>query len=69
MNDWSKRKQNKFTSHQIPNELFKMSHRVLHNVADGLQKSHFLSIMIDKTTDVSNQEQVRIMMRGVDEDL
>ena len=70
VHDWLKRKQSKYTSHEIQNELLKlMAHRVLHNVADHLQKSPFLSIMIDKTTDVSNQEQVTIVMRRVDEDL
>ena len=53
--DWLKRKQNKYTSHEIQNELLKiMAHRVLRNIADH-QKSPFLSIMIDETTDVSNQ--------------
>lgn len=67
--DWLK-KQNKYTSHEIQNELLKiMAHHVLRDVADHLQKSPFLSIMIDETTDVSNQEQVTIVMRRVDEDL
>jgi hypothetical protein len=67
--DWLKRKQNKYTSHEIQNELLKIMARVLRNVTDHLKKSPFLSIMVDETTDVSNQEQVTIVMRRVDEDL
>ena len=70
MQDWLKKKQNKHTSHVIQNELLKiMAHRVLRDVADHFQKSPFLSIMIDETTDVSNQEQITIVMRRVDEEL
>ena len=39
MQDWLK-KQNKYTSHEIQNELLKIvAHRVLRDVADHLQKS------------------------------
>ena len=46
VNDWLKRKQNKYTSHEIQNELLKiMAHHVLRRVADSLQRSPFLTIM------------------------
>ena len=70
VNDWLKRKQNRYTSHEIQNELLKiMAHHVLRRVADSLQRSPFLTIMIDETTDVSNQEQVTVVMRRVNEEL
>lgn len=67
--DWLKRKRT-YISHEIQNELLKiMALHVLRRIADHLQKSPFLTIMIDETVDVSNQEQVTIIMRSVDDDL
>lgn len=55
MLDWLQRKCSKYTSHEIQNELLKlMALRVLRSIADHLQNSPFLTIMIDETTDVSN---------------
>lgn len=68
--EWLKRKQNKYTSHEIQNQLLKiMAEHVLRTVADRLQRSPFITVMIDKTTDVSNQEQVTVVMRRGDEDM
>lgn len=54
MLDWLQRKCSKYTSHEIQNELLKlMALRVLRSIADHLQNSPFLTIMIDETTDVS----------------
>ena len=62
-------KSNKYTSHEIQNETVKiMAHTVLRKIADHLQKSPYLTIMIDETTDVSNREQVAIVMWRVDEE-
>ena len=67
--DWLKRKCNKYTSHEIQNELLKiMAHNVLRSIAVDLQKSTFLTIMIDETTDISNREQVTIVIRRVNDD-
>ena len=64
-----RKKSDKYTSHDIQNELVKiMAHTVLRKIADHLQKSPYLTIMIDETTDVSNREQVAIVMRRVDEE-
>ena len=46
-----------------------MSHYVLRGIAEQLQNSSFLTVMIDETTDVTNQEQVTIIFRMVDNDL
>ena len=65
-----KKKMDKYTSHDIQNELLKiMSHYVLRGIAEQLQSSSFLTVMIDETTDVTNQEQVTIIFRMVDNDL
>ena len=61
------KKMDKYTSHDIQNELLKiMSHYVLRGIAEQLQN---LTVMIDETTDVTNQEQVTIIFRMVDNDL
>ena len=41
---------------------------VLQVLSIKLQKSPFLSIMIDKTTDITNKEQVTIVFRSVNDD-
>ena len=70
INEWLKKKMDKYTSHDIQNELLKiMSHYVLRGIAEQLQSSSFLTVMIDETTDVTNQEQVTIIFRMVDNDL
>lgn len=65
---WLQRKQNKYTSHEIQNEILKtmaMSSSVLRNIASCLQRSPFLTLMMDESTDVSNTEQVVIVFRWV----
>ena len=70
MREWLQRKCNKYTSHEIQNDLLKiMALCVLRSIADHLQKSPFLTVMIDETADISNQEQVTVVVRRVDEDL
>ena len=65
INEWLKKKMDKYTSHDIQNELLKIkSHYVLRGIAEQLQNS-FLTVMID----VKNQEQVLIIFRMVDNDL
>ena len=41
---------------------------VLQVLSIKLQKSPFLSIMIDETTDITNKEQVTIVFRSVNDD-
>ena len=40
---------------------------VLRKISNLLQKSPFLSIMIDETTNISNHEQVTVVLRRIDE--
>ena len=66
--DWLQRKTNKYTSHEMQNSFLKiMALDVLRNVIEKLQKSPYLTIMIDETTDVTNQEQVTIVLRRIDD--
>ena len=67
---WLKRKANKYTSHEIQNDIIKvMAMLVLRKITACLQKSPFLTLMLDETTDVSNKEQTAIVLRSVSEDL
>ena len=59
---WLQRKTNKYTSHDVQNTILKMmALDVLRNITEKLQKSPYLTIMIDETTDVTNQEQITIV--------
>lgn len=67
---WLQKKSNKYTSNTIQNEILKIAAlHVLRKIVCNLQMSPFLTIMIDETTDISNREQVTIVIRRVDEDL
>ena len=69
VHSWLQKKTNKYTSHEIQNEILKiMAISVLRNISDVLQRSPCLTIMIDETTDISNKEQVVVVFRRVDED-
>ena len=59
----------KFTSPEIQNELiYIMAQQILPLIVQRFQSKYF-TIMIDEATDVSNSEQVVIVLRWVDEDL
>ena len=65
---WLEKKKIKYTSHDIQNEIVKlMALYVLRNMSQILQDSPFLTLIMDETTDVSNKEQVVIVMRRVSE--
>ena len=68
VNEWLKKRSNKYTSHKIQNELLKiMAPNVLRKVSACLHSSSFYSIMADETTDIYNREQVTIILRWVDD--
>ncbi|KAL5475102.1 hypothetical protein EMCRGX_G027157 [Ephydatia muelleri] len=70
MDEWLKKKTDKYTSHDIQNELLKiMAQHVLRSIAVKIQDSRFVTVMIDETTDVCNQEQVTVVFRTVDDKL
>lgn len=69
VNDWLKKKINKYTSHDIQNKLLKdMAINVLRSIASELQLSPFITVMMDETTDAANKEQVTIVFRLVTND-
>lgn len=60
-------KRNNFLSHDMQNELIQiMAHIVQKSIVDDLQKSDFLSVIADGTTDISGTEQFSICIRCVD---
>ena len=66
---WMKRKSNKYTSHDIQNEILQvMALKALRQIATIIQATHF-TIMIDETTDTSTTEQVVVVFRWVDDAL
>ena len=65
-----KRKSDNYTSHFIQNEIVKiMATNILQDISTRLQQSPFLALMMDETTDISNNEQTTIVLRWVSEDL
>jgi hypothetical protein len=64
------KKQDKFTSADIQNEMLKvMALKILRDVALNIRDNGYFSIMVDETTDQSNCEQVVIVIHHVDRDL
>ena len=67
LNQWMKRKENVYTSPTIQNEIIKvMGVKLLRDLSHDLQRSPFLSIMVDETTDVSSREQATVVIRSVE---
>ena len=64
------KKQLKYTSHEVQNELLAiMSTQILHDIAKEILSEKFFTVMIDEATDLSNTEQVVIVLRYVKDDL
>ena len=67
MKKWMARKQNKYTSPVIQNEMLKLlALTILRHVGSNIQKG-FFTIMCDECTDSSNKEQLVICLRWVDQ--
>ena len=68
--EWLQRKTDKYTSHEIQNRLIQiMALQLIRKIAEKIQMSPFVTVMIDETTDITNKEQVTIVIRRIDEDL
>ena len=66
LKQWLKRKENVYTSPEIQNEILKvMGVKILRDISLDLQSSPFLSIMVDETRDVSNNEQATVVIRWI----
>ena len=64
------KKQLKYTSHEVQNELLDiMSTQILRDIAKEILSEKFFTVMIDEATDLSNTEQVVIVLRCVKDDL
>ena len=64
------KKQLKYTSHEIQNEVLSiMSQSVLRDKVKEIQSAVYFTIMVDETTDMSNKEQVVIVFRWVSDQL
>ena len=56
--EWLKRKNNKYTSPKIQNEILKeLALTILPDVVESIKAADFFSIMLDESGDVSNKEQ------------
>ena len=67
---WMGRQTNKYTSHEIQDEILKiMGRSVLNSILSFIHESTYVSIMVDETTDISNKEQLTLVMRRVDHKL
>ena len=59
LQEWMKRKGNTYTSPDIQNEIIKvMGIKLLRKISLDLQSSPFLTIMVDKTRDISNRSKL-----------
>lgn len=70
INDWLKKKADKYTCGEIQNEILKiMGHQILRAVIENVQKARYFTIMVDECVDSSNKEQLVICFRYVDDEL
>lgn len=68
--EWLKRKTGKCTSPVVQNDLLKvMAMHVMRDIRSCMQQSPFLALMMDETTDISNNEQTTIVIRWVADNL
>ncbi len=69
MTKWLQRKNNKYTSPDISNEILQtMALTIVRNISSSIRGRKF-TVMIDETTDCSTTEQCVICLRWVDQDL
>ena len=67
LKEWLEKKTEKYTSHDIQNELLKlMAHQILHNLTDEMRDSFYTTIC-NEYTNISNKEQLTLCLRWVDE--
>ena len=67
--EWIKKKDDKYTSHDIQNEIFAiMSSCVIRDLVSNI-RGGFFSIICDEYTDISNKEQLTISIRWFDKQL
>lgn len=68
--EWLTRKNDKYTSPDIQNELLKiMVQMIVREISDNIRKSLYFALMADETTDVANKEQLVVCLRWIDQAL
>ena len=68
--EWLKRKNNKYTSPEIQNEILKkLALTILRDVVESIKAVDFFSIMLEESGDVSNMGQAVFRVRWIDENL
>ena len=61
---WLEKSARKHTAPENQNEMLEiMSHAVLRNILDDIRSSPFFAVMVDETTDKSNNEQLTMVLR------
>ncbi|XP_011409130.1 PREDICTED: zinc finger MYM-type protein 1-like [Amphimedon queenslandica] len=66
---WLMKKTMKHTSHQIEDKMLNLiAQEILQSIAQDWSNSSFVSIMADETTDISNHEQLVIVIRWIAKD-
>ena len=64
--NWLQKKINKYTSHEIQNGILNtVAMHVSRDITTCLQQSPFIAVMVDETTNVSNKEQMTVVVRSV----
>ena len=67
--DWMKKKNDKYMSHEIQNEIIAiMAHQLLRDIVKDIGSNVF-SIIADEYTDIGNKEQLTICLRWIDDQL
>ena len=67
LKEWLEKKTEKYTSHDIQNELLKlMEHQILRDLTDEMRDSFYATIC-DEYTDISSKEQLALCFRWFDE--
>lgn len=70
LQSWLARKESKWLSHDIPNEMMEiMAHDVLRTLLEEIKSAEFFSVIMDETADITVKEQVSICFRVVTENL
>lgn len=66
LTEWILKKTNKYTSHDIQNEMIEiMSNSILRKVVESIKSADFYCMMSDETTDISKKEQMVFVVRWI----
>ena len=63
--NWLQKKVNKYTSHEIQNDLKVMAIHVSRDIVTCLQQSPFRAVLVDETADDSNRGQMTVVVLGM----